>query len=191
MKNYRLKFFCDFQTVYHDNTEEMNSSDISFSDFISFCRDNNFEFYIISDRSEDFIGKILSGNNISVKSFAALTKINPISGEEEIIYPYSDEYCRLCNNCLRNILITQTNDLENEISVFIGEGISDQCVSGFADIVFAKGNLASYCWKNNITYFEYNDFSDIKNKIIKLIAKRSLKHRNEAKTRRRDILMGG
>ena len=111
--------------------------------------------------------------------------------EVEIFYPYTDDYCKLCNTCKRNILISNTNDLGNEISVYIGDGISDQCVSGFADIVFAKGKLASYCWKNNITYFEFDDFSDIISKLIKPENNKFIKQRNEALVRRRDVLMGG
>ena len=104
---------------------------------------------------------------------------------------YSDEYCIDCAVCKRNILLTETNDPGGEISVYIGDGASDYCVSGFADIVFAKGKLASYCWKNNITYFEYASFADIQKKLNRLIEEGKIRHRQEASFRRRDIFLGG
>ena len=116
---------------------------------------------------------------------------NTGSGKLESEFTFSDDYCKFCGTCKRNILISNTNDFDNDISVYIGDGDSDFCVSNFADIVFAKGRLASYCWKNNITYFEYKNFSDIKNKLIRITEKKNLKHRQEAKIKRRDVIMGG
>jgi 2-hydroxy-3-keto-5-methylthiopentenyl-1-phosphate phosphatase len=91
----------------------------------------------------------------------------------------------------RNVLMANTNELEKEISVFIGDGVSDFCVSNYADIVFAKQKLASYCWKNNITYYEYKDFNDIKNKFMKILEKESFKQKQNAKTLRKEVLFGG
>ena len=91
----------------------------------------------------------------------------------------------------RNILISNTNDFENEISVFIGDGTSDSCIANYADIVFAKNSLASYCWKNNITYFEFSNFQDIIKKINKLKEQNKIKQRQFAKSNRRDVLLGG
>ena len=87
--------------------------------------------------------------------------------------------------------MANTDELNKEISVFIGDGVSDFCVSSYADVVFAKHKLASYCWKNNITYYEYKDFRDIKNKFIKLIEKGLFKQRQNAKTLRKEVLFGG
>ena len=91
----------------------------------------------------------------------------------------------------RNILINNTNDWDNEISVFIGDGVSDYCASNFADIVFAKKRLASYCWKNNITYYEFKNFNDIIIKLEKLKIKHKMRQRQNARILRRDVFLGG
>jgi 2-hydroxy-3-keto-5-methylthiopentenyl-1-phosphate phosphatase len=78
-----------------------------------------------------------------------------------------------------------------EISVFIGDGFSDACVVNYADIVFAKKSLASYCWKNNITYSEFQSFADIIKKIEKILHNKKLKHRQSAKLKRRDVFLRG
>lgn len=80
---------------------------------------------------------------------------------------------------------------DDEISVFIGDGFSDTCVVNYTDIVFAKKSLASYCWKNNITYHEYQTFGDIKKKLEKFLNSKSLKHRQAAKLKRREVFLRG
>lgn len=164
--------------------------DEHFRDFVKYCSENDHSLIIVSGGYEYYIDFILKKENIQLKIFACELVESP----DKILtsnYPNSDEYCQLCETCKRNILINNTNDLDNEVSVYIGDSVSDQCVSGFADIVFAKGKLASFCWKNNITYFEYKNFSDIKNKLVKLIEKKQIKQRQEAKARRKDIFLGG
>jgi 2,3-diketo-5-methylthio-1-phosphopentane phosphatase len=165
--------------------------DEHFKDFLSYCDEQGLEFCIVSSGWNHYINRIMKRENIDVKVYSSKLVMESESGKLYTEYEYSDEYCKLCETCKRNILINNTNDLDNEISVLIGDGVSDFCVSNFADIVFAKGKLASYCWKNNITYFEYSNFSDIKNKLIKITEKNRLKHRQEAKIRRRDVFMGG
>ncbi len=173
--------------------EYLNSEEIDeyFVDFLDYCRENGYEFKVVSGGLDYYIKYILERKNIDIDVYGCKMILNESKQTIDCEYVYTDEYCKLCETCKRNILINGTNDLENEISVFIGDGVSDFCVSGFADIVFAKGRLASYCWKNNITYYEYQNFSDIKNKLISLTNKNKIKQRQEAKIRRRDVIMGG
>jgi 2-hydroxy-3-keto-5-methylthiopentenyl-1-phosphate phosphatase len=184
------------ELVENFSPEKFNSylaeeeTDEYFKEFIEFCRSNDYEFYVLSDGFEYYIDYILKRELIDVKYFGC--KMNWTENENLTAeFKYDDEYCRLCGTCKRNILINNTNDLENDLSVYIGDGVSDYCVSGYADIVFAKGRLASHCWKNNITYFEYGNFNDVKGKLIKLSEKGKFKQRREALIRRRDVVMGG
>ncbi|MEP7146356.1 MAG: HAD-IB family phosphatase [bacterium] len=242
MKNYRLKFFIDFEGTITKNDvwinslgkfindnekfdricEDLHSQKIDtretmirqlelvenfslekfnsyldleeideyFKDFAGFCKENDFEIFIVSGGLDYYISYILARKNIDVKFYACKMVWNESTKKLNSELIYTDEYCRLCETCKRNILINATNDLENDISVYIGDGESDYCASRYADIVFAKRRLASYCWKNNITYFEYKNFGEIKNKIIQLTEKK-IGHRREAMIRRRDVIMGG
>ena len=36
--------------------------------------------------------------------------------------------------------------------VYVGDGYSDRCPVQYADIVFAKGDLQTYCQEQNISY---------------------------------------
>lgn len=45
--------------------------------------------------------------------------------------------------------------------VLIGDGKSDACIAGMADIVFAKGSLIKHCEKNDIKYYKFQTFADV------------------------------
>jgi 2,3-diketo-5-methylthio-1-phosphopentane phosphatase len=187
----QLELVKDFSFERFNTYLDEEEIDEHFRDFTVFCRQNDIELTILSGGLDYYIDFILKRENIHVDFYSCKMMWDEKNKKLASEFTNSDEYCRLCDTCKRNILINKTNDLENEISVYIGDGSTDFCVSGYADIVFAKGKLASYCWKNNITYFDYKDFSDIKNKLIRITEKKNLKHRQEAKTRRRDVMMGG
>lgn len=172
---------------------EQQEIDDYFFDFIEYCKINKFEVILLSEGLDYYINYLLDKFNIGLKHYS--NKLIFLKSNEETKltceFPYSDENCNSCGVSKRNILMANTHELEKEISVFIGDGVSDFCVSNYADIVFAKHKLASYCWKNNITYYEYSDFKDIKNKFIKLIDKGLFKQRQNAKTLRKEVLLGG
>ena len=49
--------------------------------------------------------------------------------------------------------------------VLIGDGKSDACLAGRADIVFAKGSLIKHCEKNNIQHHKFQTFADVLAKV--------------------------
>ncbi|MBK8550164.1 MAG: MtnX-like HAD-IB family phosphatase [Ignavibacteria bacterium] len=181
----------NFSPEKFDEYLDEETIDEHFKDFVSYCNDNEFELTILSGGWDYYIEHVLKKENIDVNFFSSKMIWDPVNKKLSSEFDHPDEYCRSCETCKRNILINKTNDLDNEISVYVGDGYSDFCVSGYADIVFAKGKLASHCWKNNITYFDYYDFSDVKRKLIKLTGRKNLKHRREAMIKRRDVIMGG
>lgn len=176
---------------YLDNEE----LDDYFHKFLAYCGDNNFELFLISEGLDYYIKRILKREGIEYLKLYSNKMIHYEDKNGNIKlsceFPYSDEVCTYCGMSKRNVILANTNDYDNEISVLIGDGTSDFCAASYADIVFAKRKLASYCWKNNITYFEYNNFSDIISKIEKLKEKRQLKQRQTARFLRRDVFIGG
>jgi len=183
----------NFDFGVFDGYIEQQELDDYFLEFVEYCSENNFEIYLLSEGLDYYIKYVLNKFKIDLPYFCNTLITNENNGKLRIScdFPHSDEHCNSCGMSKRNVLISNTNDLEKEISVFIGDGVSDFCVSQYADVVFAKHSLASFCWKNNITYFDYKDFGDVKNKIIKLISKGNIKQRQNAKTLRKEVLFGG
>lgn len=85
-------------------------------------------------------------------------------------------------------MLTRSND--DQVIVYIGDGISDRCPVQYADIVFAKDSLVSYCETHNITFHRFNDFSDVLKKFRELVETKKPRKRRTAELARKDIFMG-
>lgn len=188
-----LELIDNFSFELFNTFIEQQEIDDYFLDFIDYCSRNNFEVLLLSEGLDYYINYVVKKFEIKLKHYSNKLQHFTIDNKIKLTceFPYSDEHCNSCGLSKRNILIANTNEFDKEISVFIGDGVSDFCVSNYADVVFAKHRLASYCWKNNITYYEYRDFNDIKNKFLKLIDKGLFKQKQNAKTLRKEVLYGG
>lgn len=60
--------------------------------------------------------------------------------------------CAIANN----LVITAGSPI-----VLIGDGKSDACISGMADIVFAKGSLVKHCENNGTKHHKFQTFADV------------------------------
>ena len=163
--------------------------DPMFGKFVEFCNKNNLPLTILSEGMDYYIGRILGNHGIDLPYFSNKLIISADGRSIGLEFPYSDSDCTKCGTSKRNILMNMCGD--DDISVFIGDGFSDACVVNYADVVFAKKSLASYCWKNNITYYDYQTFGDIIRKLEKLLDSKSLKQRQAAKLKRREVFLRG
>lgn len=163
--------------------------DSQFKNFYEFCKQNGLPLVILSEGMDYYISRILENNGLNIPFYCNKIVFDENETSFSLEFPYSDSDCTKCGTSKRNILMNMTAD--DEVSVFIGDGFSDACVVNYADIVFAKKSLASYCWKNNITYFDYQTFGDVKKKLEKILEKKSIKHRQAAKLKRREVFLRG
>jgi 2,3-diketo-5-methylthio-1-phosphopentane phosphatase len=163
--------------------------DPQFIQFNNFCREKNIPLFILSEGMDYYISRVLKNNGLNIPFYS--NRIVPAEDNKSfrLEFPYSDSDCTRCGTSKRNILMNKTSD--DEISVFIGDGFSDACVVHYADMVFAKKSLASYCWKNNITYFDFQTFGDVIKKLQKILEKKTIKHRQAAKLKRREVFLRG
>jgi 2-hydroxy-3-keto-5-methylthiopentenyl-1-phosphate phosphatase len=173
---------------FNDIIDEQKIDD-SFINFFKYCNDKVIPFMILSEGMDYYVGRILEKNNINISYYANHCEFPDDYRKLKVSFPFSDSECTRCGCCKRNFILNMTAD--DEISVLIGDGFSDVCAAKYADIVFAKKSLASYCWKNNITYFEFQNFFDIQKKLEKLMEHNRTKQRQQAKLNRRDVFLCG
>ena len=179
----------NFDIVRFNDLIDKQRLDPKFLDFTEFCRLNSISLTILSEGMDYYIDRILKKNGLDIPFYSNKIVFSDDRSSFKLEFPYSDSDCIKCGTSKRNIMMNSTGD--DEISVFIGDGFSDACVVNYADIVFAKKSLASYCWKNNITYFDYQTFGDILKKLLKLLDNKRLKHRQAAKLKRREVYLRG
>lgn len=185
----RLNTFLDEQKI-----------DPSFIDFVKWCRSQALDCVIVSDGMDYYIKYILDHHDLAdVNFFANELKFIRVNDREvtfEPLFPFRDEVCDRCACCKRNILLTQCAD--DDIIVYIGEGYSDRCPARYADVVFAKDDLLTYCQKENISYHEYQSFADITKRMDSMLSKKradgtivGLRKRRQAELARKDVFIGG
>lgn len=168
------------------------SLDPSFGAFVEFCRNRNIPLVVLSDGLDFYVehllkkhgheGLLFFSNHLEFVKEGKVTKMVPS-------FPHTDAECLLCGNCKRNHLLTLSGD--DDIIVYIGDGISDRCPVRYADIVFAKGSLIRYCQEQNVTYHEFRDFTDVTNRLEMLLQRKRIKKRQEAEMARREVFSQG
>jgi 2-hydroxy-3-keto-5-methylthiopentenyl-1-phosphate phosphatase len=166
--------------------------DPSFKDFVVFCKEKGIEFHVVSDGLDFYINEIFAANGIQgVSVFSNVLELLPANSHGEsdlrLSFPYADAVCQRCACCKRNVILTHAGD--EDIIAYIGEGYSDQCPAQYADIVFAKDVLQTFCQRENISYYLYDSFNDVVGRLNGLLAKRRLPKRLAADMKRKDTFM--
>jgi 2,3-diketo-5-methylthio-1-phosphopentane phosphatase len=159
-----------------------------FADFVRFCKEREISITILSDGLDIYIEHVLSNAGLNQVPFFA--NHAEIVGEKlKVSFPYTDAECNLCGNCKRNHMLNISGD--EDIIVYVGDGYSDRCPVRYADLVFAKRQLIKHCQEQNITYFEFNNFSDVQVKMEEIVKRKRIRHRQEAAMARREVFIQG
>jgi len=155
-------------------------------EFFHYLSSEQIPAMIISDGFSIYIKDILERAGLSNIPFKTNNLIFS-DGTTDIVYPGASESCNcIAASCKRNAVLA--NSAEEDIIVFIGDGISDFCVAKYADIIFARKSLAAYCTENKIPHYHYKTFFDIKLKFIDIIKNGKLKQRNDAFVNRKNAV---
>lgn len=141
--------------------------DPGFKDFADLVSQQGDKLYILSDGYDLNIQTILEQNGLEQVPFYA-NVLRHIAGEYHIECPYHNPACGQCGTC-KTSLLEQLCEEEAQ-TIYVGDGTSDKCVVKFADIVFAKSGLLSYCQDNGLRANEFKSFQDIIDWLKKQIA---------------------
>lgn len=166
-------------------------TDPSFPAFVAFCRANGMDVCIVSDGLDYYIGEILNAIGTGDIPFYAnhlvMTPDGAGNAALSIAFPHTDAECTRCACCKRNLMITRS--AEEDVIVLVGEGSSDRCPAQYADIVFAKDVLQTYCQQQNISYFPYASFGDVTCRLSALHGAGQLRKRRRAEVMRRQAFI--
>ena len=134
----------------------INSIEIDdyFIEFVNFTKENDIKLVIISDGFDLFIEKILEKHNIKGVDFYANHLVHK-NNKFSIEFPYHNPKCDIGAGMCKCARVK-----EKEFC-YIGDGTSDLCVAGKANILFASKVLKEYCNKNNVKHIPFENFSNI------------------------------
>jgi len=158
--------------------------DPNFKKFYEYCRQNDYQFFIISDGFDFYIRPILELYGINEVEIFCNTIVKGNDGSFLPVFPLASESCNCsCASCKRNAMLNRID--ENSLSVFVGDGMSDYCVAEHSDIIFAKKELAAYCNLKKIPHYPYSNFFDIYRLFNSLITKNKINKRYQAELLRK------
>jgi 2-hydroxy-3-keto-5-methylthiopentenyl-1-phosphate phosphatase len=178
------------RVIPHDLERLIDAQEIdpSFTALVAFCRERGVHLLIVSDGLDYYIRRILERHGCGevqfVSNAAALVR-EEVDGRAEVsvTFPHADAACDRCACCKRNIVLTRS--AEDDIIAYAGEGFSDRCPVRYADIVFAKDVLQTYCQNENISYYPYASFDDVVARLRLLLERSRLRPRARAEAERR------
>jgi 2-hydroxy-3-keto-5-methylthiopentenyl-1-phosphate phosphatase len=166
--------------------------DPAFVPFAEFCKHRSIPLVVLSDGLDFYVERLLRKNGLGdLPYFSNHLELVREGHRTKLIpsFPFGDSECPTCGNCKRNHLLTLSGD--DDIIVYIGDGISDRCPVRYADIVFAKGRLIRYCQEQNISYYEFRSFDDVRQRLELVLQQKRIRKRREAEMARRDVYAQG
>jgi 2-hydroxy-3-keto-5-methylthiopentenyl-1-phosphate phosphatase len=130
-----------------------------FREFVDFCESNGHGLVITSGGLDFYIETLLGHFNYANLPYYADRVI--FAGEAGMVVEphYPDDECNECGNC-KTRLVKEYQALGCKV-IYIGDGISDHCPAGFADVVIARRSLLAYCKEKKIPHHEFGDFNDV------------------------------
>jgi len=152
--------------LIHATSQELDAAldeieiDPSFPAFASFCRLQRIPLTVLSDGVDYFINRILARHRLPpVPVIANQLTIRVCHGQTRyhLASPFSDPTCVSAAGMCK----CQFVDAASGSRVYVGDGRSDFCVAKKPDLVFAKGNLAEFCQRENIAFIPYRQFADV------------------------------
>jgi len=143
-----------------DGCIEQRKLDPYFKDFVDFCTRRKYDLLIISDGLDYYIDAMLMKYGLGFIEFRANHLVlagDRIAGVE---FPWYDpEICPLCGNCKKRHVLEHRD--AGRFTIYVGNGLSDRCASGHADLVFAKGELLDHCRQEKIDCLPWRTFRDV------------------------------
>ena len=162
--------------------------DPSFPALVEFCRASGVELLVVSDGLDYYIRRILAREGCADVPFVSNRAVFSAASADGTVgigveFPHADAVCDRCACCKRNVMLGAAGE-EDRIA-YVGEGYSDRCPVRYADIVFAKDTLQTYCQDENITYYPYASFDDVITRLAALLARPAIRVRARAERERR------
>ena len=130
-----------------------------FKEFYEIIKEKNIDLFIVSDGVDYFIERVLKNNGI--EELEILSNHGEFQNNQlELTFPNANSEClNGAGTCKCAIVRKMKNEYDKV--VYIGDGMSDFCVAGKTDYLFAKNGLAEYCKKKGINHVEYADFKGV------------------------------
>lgn len=139
--------------------------DPTFPEFVNYCEDANLPLTVISDGVDYFIQRILGRYHLGhLPVIANRLTISP-EGRYQLSSPFGNPDCTFESGVCKCRQIGSRTGMR----IFVGDGRSDFCAAGSADVLFAKHTLARHCTEQRIHFHPYQQFCDVQSMLEQVI----------------------
>jgi 2-hydroxy-3-keto-5-methylthiopentenyl-1-phosphate phosphatase len=121
------------------------------------CREKSIEVFVVSDGLDYYIEPFLEAHD-AVVNFRS-NRLEVRNGERVLSFPHRRETCGACANCKSSHVEAAVG--EGKMIIYVGDGLSDKCAASKADVVFAKGELATYCEREGIPHRVFSGLNEV------------------------------
>lgn len=158
------------------HTQQLDSG---FAPLVSWALRSNIAVTIVSDGFNVYIEPLLNQSGLRSQVKVLCNSLEWDGTSYSVSFPGATESCAcFCASCKRNALISQLGD--DDIAIYVGDGLSDSCAVEHADVVFAKGTLASECTRKGIPHHHFRSLSEVMIILQRKVEEGALRPRRQA-----------
>ena len=139
--------------------------DPNFHSFVTLCQQNRWGLFIVSDGIYFAIQTILGRYKLELPPIYA-NRLEPGGNSAtanrrwRLEFPCADESCARGNGVCKCSLMRK-HSRDGELNILIGDGRSDFCASGKADLVLAKDMLLEHCQALGLPHIGFRHFGHV------------------------------
>jgi 2,3-diketo-5-methylthio-1-phosphopentane phosphatase len=127
---------------------------------LEWSRAHSIPATVVSDGFDVYIRPLLKRELGEVDLPIASNTLSYEGGSWTPSFPGASESCTcFCASCKRNVILSKIDD--DDIVIYVGDGLSDVCAVRNADVVFAKGTLAASCTEEGIPHHTYRSLTEV------------------------------
>jgi len=133
-----------------------------FLEFVAWARQRGHRLVVLSSGFRSVIDALLSHWGIEGLEIASHeARFSPEGCR--LVWADRGERCELCGRrCKRHDLRRR---MSGEPLVYIGDGVSDRCAAGMADLVFARADLARDLTVDGLAFVGFEDFVEVRERL--------------------------
>ncbi len=143
--------------------------DPGFASFVRLCSGLGHAVTVVSDGLDRTVGTVLKRAGINVP-FRANRLAWAGGNRWRLRFPHARSDCMtLAGNCKCQFAEAERTNGR----IVVGDGRSDYCIAGRADLVLAKSSLVSHCLEQKLPHIQFRDFTEASELLMHWIAARS------------------
>lgn len=140
--------------------------DPGFSDFVHWCEEQGFPVVIFSGGFEELIRPLLRREGYGKLPVRA-NSVEVVDGHWSVRSHQGFRICDRQNHCKCGSV--KSSGPSSDLIVYVGDGHTDRCPVQIADIVFAKAFLQNYCERRQLSFYPYESFADVQDRLSQVL----------------------